>query len=84
LDAVARLTIRDLDDDTMRRIRVRAELNKRSVEDEARVILRTAVAQDGVPSDNLVEMFARRFRPFGDVVLKIPKRRRGRPPPTFR
>ena len=41
---MASLTVRQLDDDTKKRLRVRAAANNRSMEDEARVILRSAAA----------------------------------------
>src|SRR5262245_10666493 len=41
---MASLTIRQLDDDTKKRLRLRAAANNRSMEDEARVILRGAAA----------------------------------------
>ncbi len=41
---MASLTIRQLDDDTKTRLRLRAAQNGRSMEDEARTILRQAAA----------------------------------------
>ena len=49
---MASLTIRDLDDQTKERLRVRAARQRRSMEAEARHILREAVSRDdGLPTD---------------------------------
>jgi plasmid stability protein len=42
---VASITIRDLDDSVKRKLRVRAAQHGRSMEEEARNILRTALAE---------------------------------------
>lgn len=81
---MASLTIRDLDDETKERLRVRAARRKRSMEEEARQILREAVAQDDAPSENLAEAIARRFRPLGGIDLELPERGPIRPPPVPR
>lgn len=82
---MASLTIRDLDDETKERLRVRAARRKRSMEEEARHILREAVARDDAPAEeNLVDVFARLVRPLGGVELEIPARQAGRPPPVPR
>jgi phosphopantothenoylcysteine decarboxylase / phosphopantothenate---cysteine ligase len=44
---MASITIRQLDDDLKRRLRLRAARNGRSMEDEARTILRSAAAMEG-------------------------------------
>jgi antitoxin FitA len=81
---VASLTIRDLDDETKERLRVRAARRRRSMEEEARQILREAVAQDDVPPTNLADAIGRRFRPLGGVDLALPERGPIRPPPRPR
>ena len=43
---MASITIRDLEDDAETRLRVRAAANGRSMEEEARVILREAVGRE--------------------------------------
>jgi antitoxin FitA len=81
---MASLTIRDLDDETKERLRVRAARRKRSMEEEARQILREAVAQDDAPTENLAEKIARRFRALGGIDLELPERGPIRPPPVPR
>src|SRR5262249_31291343 len=44
---MASITIRQLDDDLKRRLRLRAARNGRSMEDEARTILRNAASLEG-------------------------------------
>ncbi len=75
---MASITIRNLDERTKERLRVRAARRRRSMEDEARNILRAAVAEDAVPPRNLAEAILRRFRPLGGVELRLPDRGRGR------
>src|SRR6266851_7410519 len=68
---MASITIRQLDDDLKRRLRLRAARNGRSMEDEARTILRGAAAGDDADG-------AQRPRPHEDVAAKEP----ARPPPS--
>jgi antitoxin FitA len=79
---MAAITIRQLDDKTKSRLRVRAAEHGRSMEEEAREILRSALATVP-PEKNLAEAIRRRFAPFGGVDLKIPKRDAIRKPPRF-
>lgn len=81
---MASLTIRNIEPQLKARLRVRAARNDRSMEEEARVILREAVATDSVPSGNLVAMIARRMAKVGGVDLEIPPREPMRAPPKFR
>lgn len=78
---MASITIRKLDEQTKARLRVRAAHRKRSMEDEARHILRAALAEEaGTPRD-LGEAIRRRFRPLGGVELRVPGREPIREPP---
>ncbi len=78
---MATMTIRDLDDQTKERLRVRAARRRRSMEEEVRHILREAVAQeDAVPLD-LADSIGRRFRSLGGVELELPEREAIRAPP---
>jgi antitoxin FitA len=81
---MASLTIRELDDNTKERLRVRAAHHKRSMEEEARNILRAAVAEEEPTVTNLAEAIRRRFRPFGGVNLDLPEREAMREPPEPR
>ena len=77
---MASITIRNLDEQTKERLRVRAARRKRSVEDEARNILRAAVAQDEAATRNLADSIRRRFKPLGGVKLSLPGREPMREP----
>ena len=78
---MASITIRKLDEQTKARLRVRAAHRKRSMEDEARNILRAALAEGAATPRNLAEAVRRRFRPFGGVELRLPVREPMRQPP---
>ena len=75
------LTIRKLDDDVKTRLRVRAARNGRSMEEEARVILRRAV--DGVSGPALWELSRRLFAGDAGVELGPVSRSADRPAPGF-
>ncbi len=80
---MASITIRNLDDGVKTRLRVRAATNGRSMEEEARVILREAVEEE--PSEKgLGTKLHKLFKPFGGVELEIPPREPMREPPGFR
>jgi plasmid stability protein len=79
---VASITIRNLDAKTKERLRVRAARRQRSMEEEARNILRTALAEGLGPSPNLAEAIRQRFRPVGGVSLRLPARQPIRQPPN--
>ena len=79
---MASITIRNLDDGVKRRLRLQAAEHGHSMEEEARVILREAVAFDATP-DNLARAIRARFAPFGGVELALPPRAPARAPPRF-
>ena len=70
---MASLTIRRLPENTKRRLRIRAARNGRSMEQEAREILKTALTTPAT-TENLGEEIRKIFAPFGGVNLKIPPR----------
>jgi plasmid stability protein len=78
---MASITLRNLDEQTKERLRVRAARQGRSMEDEARSILRTALAQDTKTTRNLAQAIRRRFEPLGGVELELPERQPMREPP---
>lgn len=78
---MASITIRKLDEQTKTRLRVRAAHRKRSMEDEARNILRAALADETAAPRNLAEAVRRRFQPLGGVELILPIREPMREPP---
>jgi len=65
---MASITIRNLDDDLKRRLRVRAAENGRSMEAEMREILRHAVSPPSAPQ-NLGQSIHERFAAIGGVEL---------------
>ncbi len=70
---MATLTIRQLDEKTKTRLRVRAAHHGRSMEEEAREILRSALTSSP-PQGNLAEAIQRRFRRVGGIELELPGR----------
>ena len=80
---MASITIRNLDDEVKTRLRVRAASNGRSMEEEARVILREAVSREAEP-ENLASFIQECFAPYGGVDIEIPPREPMREPPDFR
>jgi plasmid stability protein len=80
---MASITVRNLDDGLKRRLRIRAAENGRSMEQEAREILKHALEEDTVPVRNLGTALHELFRPFGGVDLEIPPRQPMREPPRF-
>ena len=78
---MATMTIRNLDDQFKQRLRVRAATHGRSMEDEARDILRTALAADSDDARSLVDSIRARIEPLGGVDLQIPPREAIRPVP---
>ena len=80
---MASITIRDLDENLKSRLRVRAAQHGRSMEDEARDVLRTVLAREPSADPNLLQAIRRRFAKVGPVNLKIPVRDPVRTPPDF-
>ena len=78
---MASITIRKLDEQTKARLRVRAAHRQRSMEDEARNILRAALVEEESTPRNLAEAIRLRFRPLGGVDLLLPVREPMREPP---
>jgi antitoxin FitA len=79
---VASITIRNLDDDLKRRLRIRAAERGRSMEEEARDILRQVVAESSPPRD-LAAAIRRRVAPVGGVDIDVPPREPMRDSPRF-
>jgi plasmid stability protein len=80
---MASLTIRSLDDTVKLRLRIRAASHGRSMEEEAREILKAGVATNDGPNLNLAESIRRRIAPLGGVELTIPAREAIRRPPKL-
>ena len=71
---MASMTIRNLDDSLKRRLRIRAAEHGKSMEEEAREILRSALSQEDPPSSSLSTRISRRFAEVGGVEFQIPER----------
>jgi plasmid stability protein len=68
---MASITIRNLEETTKRKLKVRAAINGRSMEQEAREILKNALKSNPSKSGpNLADSIHRRFAPFGGVELE--------------
>ena len=67
---MASLSIRKLDDDTYKQLRIRAAQHGVSMEEEARQILKRAVAAP----ERLGDLFLKYFGPDNGVDLKLPPR----------
>lgn len=81
---MASITIRNLDDDLKARLRVRAAQQGRSMEEEARVLLREAL--DGPRSaakPHLADLAQSLFGARHGVELPVVPRAKARPVPTF-
>jgi plasmid stability protein len=79
---MASITIRNLDAHTKARLRVRAAHRQHSMEEEARNILRTALAQGDAAPGDLAAAIGARFRPLGGVELALAVREPMREPPA--
>jgi antitoxin FitA len=80
---MASITIRRLDDSLKARLRVRAAHHGRSMEEEARQILKAELQEEPKREENLAESIRRIMAPTGGVDLVLPRRQRGRKPPDF-
>ena len=79
---MASITVRNLGEGVKKGLRLRAAGNGRSMEEEARIILREAVVPK-TGGKNLAEAIRARFAPLGGVELELPPREPMREPPKF-
>lgn len=79
---MASITVRKLEDELKRRLRIRAAENGRSMEEEVRHILRMELYPQP-QQKNLASAIRARFVPLGGVELDIPPRSPMRQPPRF-
>jgi plasmid stability protein len=80
---MASITIRNLEDGLKSRLRVQAAVHGRSMEDEARDILRSALSRQTPPAANLAETIHARFAALGGADLPIAPREPMPEPPAF-
>jgi len=71
---MASITIRQLEETTKRKLRIRAARHGRSMEQEAREILKSALSQPEEQSKDLGKAIRDIFAPLGGVELQIPPR----------
>ena len=80
---MASITIRNLDDTLKSRLRIQAAVHGRSMEDEARDILRSALNREPTRKGSLAASIRARFAPLGGVELPVIAREPMRAPPSF-
>jgi plasmid stability protein len=80
---MASITIRNLDDALKTRLRVRAATHGRSMEAEAREILRNALNRERPRAANLAASIRAKLAPLGGVELAEIRREPMREPPSF-
>jgi plasmid stability protein len=80
---MATITIRDLEPGVKERLRVRAARHGRSMEEEARVILRSAIAETRFTQTHLADSIRGRFKGCA-IGLELPVREPVRQPPKPR
>ncbi|MDJ0683556.1 MAG: plasmid stabilization protein [Alphaproteobacteria bacterium] len=79
---MASITIRNLDENLKRRLRVQAAEHGRSMEEEVREILRQTVGQSPRRS-NLAQSIRARVAGLGGAEIAVPPRQSMREPPDF-
>jgi plasmid stability protein len=77
---MASMTIRHLDDQLKRQLRMRAALNAHSMEEEARDILRSALSREDQRGTSLVTTIRSRLESVGEAELELPVREPVRKP----
>jgi plasmid stability protein len=82
---MATLTIRDLDDELMARLRLRAMRHGQSMEDAALSVLRAALMSEVEDNSgaSLCAAIRARVESFGGVELELPRREPQPDPPDF-
>lgn len=80
---MASITIRNLDDSLKSRLRIQAAIHGRSMEDEARDILRSSLSREPARQGDLASAIRARFAPLGGVDLPAVLRDPMRVPPDF-
>lgn len=81
--AMTTMTIRNIDEGLKARLRVQAAQHGRSMEDEARDILRAALSTETARGNSLIEAIRTRVEPLGGIELDLPARDAIRNPPEF-
>lgn len=71
---MASITIRNIDDEVKSKLRIRAAMNNRSMEEEVRVILKDATTNPAQSERNLVEIARDAVEQYGGFDLELPVR----------
>lgn len=80
---MASITVRNLDDEVKRKLRIRAAEHGCSMEAEAREILTQAVYESPRSRRGLGTRIHERFKAIGGIDLELPERGPMREPPKF-
>ena len=75
------IIIRKIDDSLKARLRLQAAQHGRSMEEEAREILKAGLRRERAPKQNLASAIRRHFAPLGGIELTLPPREKMRQPP---
>jgi antitoxin FitA len=81
---MASITVRNLEDDLKKKLRMRAAEHGRSMEDEVRNILRASLIENVRKPKDLFTTIRQRIEPLGGVELDIRRSGATREPPTFK
>lgn len=81
---MASITVRNLDDDVKRKLRIRAAERGCSMEAEVREILAEAVNDKPKPHKGLGTQIHERFKAIGGIDLELPERGPVRQPPRYK
>ncbi|WCM86875.1 MULTISPECIES: plasmid stabilization protein [Pseudomonadota] len=77
------MTIRNIDEQLKGRLRIQAAIHGRSMEEEARDILRAALSKEPERAPSLVQAIRARVEGLGGVEIELPAREAIRVPPEF-
>lgn len=80
---MATITVRNLEEELKRRLRIRAAEHGKSMEEEVRDILRAALEQEPVTGKDIVSIIRAHVEPLGGIELELPPREPIREPPRF-
>jgi len=80
---MASITIRNLDERTKRELRLQAARKGRSMEEEARSILRSSLGQREEAAPHLIDVARAIVKRTGGFEVELPPREIGREPPKF-
>lgn len=80
---MASITIRKLDEGVKAKLKVRAAHHGRSMEEEAREILKRALVTEEPRAQNLAQAIRRHIEPLGGIELALPQRQPVRKSPVL-